>query len=103
MGKRYQAFYRLESVEYYATILMYTGYIIERQNTLSSSQVERLLEIEGNWASPREVSTCAGVNEADVQGQRRSSMSCPESLNLKGNKACRPGTFSREQEETVST
>lgn len=41
----YQAYYRLESVEYYATILMYTGHIIKRQNPLSCEQVERLLEI----------------------------------------------------------
>jgi len=41
----YQAFYRLESVEYYATILMYTGNIIGRQNVLSCSQVNKLLDI----------------------------------------------------------
>ncbi len=41
----YQAFYRLESIEYYATILMYTGNIIGRQNILSCSQVNKLLEI----------------------------------------------------------
>lgn len=41
----YQAYYRLEAVEYYATILMYTGNIIGRQNHLSCEQVDRLLEI----------------------------------------------------------
>lgn len=41
----YQAFYRLESVEYYATILMYTGNIIGRQNVLSNDQVNKLLDI----------------------------------------------------------
>jgi len=41
----YQAFYRLESIEYYATILMYTGNIIGRQNLLSCDQVNKLLEI----------------------------------------------------------
>ena len=44
----YQAFYRLESVEYYATILMYTGNIIGQQNHLSCEQVDRLLEIRKN-------------------------------------------------------
>jgi L-fuculose-phosphate aldolase len=44
----YQAYYRLESVEYYATILMYTGNIIGQQNHLSSDQVDRLLEIRKN-------------------------------------------------------
>ena len=46
----YQAFYRLESVEYYATILMYTGNIIGQQNHLSCEQVDRLLEIRKNHA-----------------------------------------------------
>lgn len=41
----YQAFYRLESVEYYATVLMYTGNVIGRQNILSCSQVDKLLDI----------------------------------------------------------
>lgn len=41
----HQAFYRLESIEYYATILMYTGNIIGRQNLLSCDQVEKLLDI----------------------------------------------------------
>lgn len=41
----YEAFYRLESIEHYATILMYTGNIIGRQNPLSCNQVEELLDI----------------------------------------------------------
>lgn len=44
-GDIYQAFYRLESIEYYATILMYTGNIIGRQNVLSCEQVNKLLDI----------------------------------------------------------
>lgn len=39
----YGAYYRLESIEYYANILMITGKILENQNSLSSEQVERLL------------------------------------------------------------
>ena len=41
----FEAFYRLESMEYYATILMYTGRVIGRQNELSCGQVNELLEI----------------------------------------------------------
>lgn len=40
-----EAFYRLESMEYYATILMYTGNIIGKQNELSCKQVDDLLGI----------------------------------------------------------
>lgn len=44
----FEAFYRLESIEYYATILMYTGRIIGRQNELSCSQVDELLQVRKN-------------------------------------------------------
>lgn len=40
-----QAYYRMESVEYYATILMYTGNIIGRSNELSCTQVSELVRI----------------------------------------------------------
>jgi L-fuculose-phosphate aldolase len=39
----YEAFFRLESVEYYASLLMYTGNIIGKQNPLSCDQVQVLL------------------------------------------------------------
>ena len=38
----YSAYYRLESMEYYANILMITGKILKEQNTLTEAQVERL-------------------------------------------------------------
>lgn len=41
----FEAFFRLESIEYYATILMYTGNIIGKQNELSSDQVNELIHI----------------------------------------------------------
>lgn len=44
----YQAFYRMESIEYYAGVLMYTGYVIGKQNELSASEVEELLVIKDN-------------------------------------------------------
>jgi L-fuculose-phosphate aldolase len=40
-----EAFFRLESMEHYATILMYTGNIIHRANTLSDDQVDELIRI----------------------------------------------------------
>ena len=39
----YSAYYRLESMGYYANILMITGKILEKQNTLSKEQIERLI------------------------------------------------------------
>lgn len=44
----FEAFFRLESIEYYATILMYTGSIIGKQNELSCGQVNDLLDIRKN-------------------------------------------------------
>lgn len=42
-GDAYSAYYRLESMEYYANILMLTEKIIGRQNTLTDEQIERLV------------------------------------------------------------
>lgn len=42
-----EAYHRLESLEYYATVLMYTGRIIGRANELSCSQVNELIDIRG--------------------------------------------------------
>lgn len=44
----YQAYYRMESIEYYANILMCTSNVIGKQNYLSAEQVGRLLEIRKN-------------------------------------------------------
>ncbi|HEX2926517.1 MAG TPA: class II aldolase/adducin family protein [Ruminiclostridium sp.] len=41
----FEAYHRLESLEYYATVLMYTGNIICKANELSSKQVSQLIEI----------------------------------------------------------
>jgi L-fuculose-phosphate aldolase len=40
-----EAFFRLESMEHYATVIMYTGYIIGKANVLSRDQVQELLKI----------------------------------------------------------
>lgn len=44
----YQSFYRLESIEYYATILMNTGSILKKANELSTRQVDELIKIREN-------------------------------------------------------
>lgn len=44
----FEAYYRLESLEYYATVLMYTGNIICKANELSDNQVLQLLQIRNN-------------------------------------------------------
>jgi L-fuculose-phosphate aldolase len=40
-----ESWYRLESVEHYAMILMYTGNIIGKANVLSCDQVQELVKI----------------------------------------------------------
>ncbi len=44
----FEAYYRLESLEYYATVLMYTGNIICKANELSDKQVSQLIQIRNN-------------------------------------------------------
>ncbi|NLY43990.1 MAG: class II aldolase/adducin family protein [Clostridiaceae bacterium] len=47
----FEAYYRMESLEHYATVLMYTGYIIGKANELNESQVKELIKIrEKFWA-----------------------------------------------------
>lgn len=65
----YQAFYRLESIEYYAMILMYTGNVIGRQNILSCSQVNKLLDIRKKLGiTSGGIPPCASVetNDRDI-------------------------------------
>ncbi|MFT4105756.1 MAG: class II aldolase/adducin family protein [Lacrimispora sp.] len=77
----YQAFYRLESIEYYATILMYTGNIIGRQNLLSCDQVNKLLDIRHKLGitaggippcSPEETNAKDVVSAADIRPAEQS-------------------------------
>lgn len=49
----YSAYYRLESMEYYANILMITGKILKEQNTLTEDQVERLLAMREKFGIKR--------------------------------------------------
>lgn len=64
-----QAFYRLESVEYYATIMMYTGNIIGKANKLSCEQIAPLLETRAKLGiSGGGVPACAleTTNDQDI-------------------------------------
>ncbi|HWI61545.1 MAG TPA: class II aldolase/adducin family protein [Symbiobacteriaceae bacterium] len=45
-----EAYYRLESVEHYATVMMYTSHVIGRANELTSDQVARLVQIREKLA-----------------------------------------------------
>jgi len=45
-----EAYYRLESVEHYATVMMYTGHVIGRANELTADQVARLVQIREKLA-----------------------------------------------------
>ena len=49
----YSAYSRLESMEYYANILMITGKILKEQNTLTEEQVERLLAMREKFGIKR--------------------------------------------------
>ena len=49
----YSAYYRLESMEYYANILMITGKSLKEQNTLTEEQVERLLAMREKFGIKR--------------------------------------------------
>lgn len=49
----YSAYYRLESMEYYANILMLTEKVIGKQNTLTKEQVERLLAMREKFGISR--------------------------------------------------
>lgn len=65
----FEAFFRLESIEYYATILMYTEKIIEKQNELSCKQIDDLLNIRNNLGiNSGGIPTCAvkATNTQDI-------------------------------------
>jgi len=49
----YGAYYRLESMEYYAKISMITGHILKSQNRLSESEVNRLIDMREKFGISR--------------------------------------------------
>lgn len=49
----YEAYYRLESMEYYANILLITGKILGRQNQLTKEQIDALLAMRDKFGIKR--------------------------------------------------
>ena len=72
-----QAYMRMESLEYYALVTMYTGNIIGRANELSCEQVDRLVETRtklGITTGGRPVCRFAAAGEPSPCSQGKS---CP--------------------------
>ncbi len=80
----FEAFYRLESLEYYATVTMYTNNIIGQANVLSCNQVDMLLQTrEKLGITAGGVPPCAVMasNERDIlpggaQAEKPSGCNC---------------------------
>lgn len=68
----FEAYYRLESLEYYATVLMYTGNIIGKANELSCNQVSRLVEIREKLGI-----SSGGVPQCSVGGTNMQGLDSP--------------------------
>ena len=49
----YAAYYRLESMEYYANILLITGKILGKQNEFTQEQINRLLAMREKFGIKR--------------------------------------------------
>ncbi|MDR3331756.1 MAG: class II aldolase/adducin family protein, partial [Synergistaceae bacterium] len=74
----FEAWYRLESMECYATILMYTENIIKQQNVLNCEQVNRLIDIRTrNGILSGGSLTCADCPVMAANGQKK-NCSCSE-------------------------
>lgn len=66
----FEAYYRLESLEYYATVLMYTGNIIGKANVLSCNQVSELMQIRQNLGiSSGGTPQCSIANTGSIAAQ----------------------------------
>lgn len=68
----FEAYHRLESLEYYATVLMYTGNIIGKANELSCNQVSKLVEIRENLGIKS-----GGMPQCAVNDSSRSGFTSP--------------------------
>ena len=72
-GSLMEAWYRLESTEHYAMVIMYTGNIIGKANVLSCEQVDELIQIRKKLGiTSGGIPPCAAEasNTADVVAQR---------------------------------
>lgn len=64
----FEAYYRLESLEYYAMVMMYTRSIIGKANELSCNQVSKLIELrEKMGINSGGVPQCA-ITETNIKG-----------------------------------
>jgi L-fuculose-phosphate aldolase len=45
----YKAYYKLETVEYYANITMITGYVLNKQHVLNGAQIDELVELRKKY------------------------------------------------------
>ncbi len=72
----FEAYYRLESLEYYATVMMYTGNILGKANELSCNQVSELMQIRQNLGIETGGTPKCSLKESNIQGF--SSMEMPE-------------------------
>lgn len=64
----FEAFYRLESLEYYATVMMYTGNIIRKANELSCNQVSALVQIRQNLGIQSGGMPHCAIQETNLSG-----------------------------------
>lgn len=72
-----EAYHRLESLEYYATVLMYTGNIIGKANVLNCNQVSQLLQIrEQLGINSGGIPQCS-VAETNIKGIEAASVTAP--------------------------
>ena len=74
-----EAFFRLEALEHYAMVLMYTGNVIGKANVLSCDQVQELLEIRKKLGSTAGgIPRCAAIasNLEDVMIDTSACQSC---------------------------
>ncbi len=102
----FEAYYRLESLEYYATVLMYTGNIIGKANELSCSQVSELLEIrEKLGIKTGGIPPCSinATNEKDVvtsTGQEKVKSTNPTYVD--SNSGCEISIRSQSREQMLN-
>lgn len=84
----FQAYYRLESLEYYAKVLMYTGHIICKQNELSPSQINSLIDIRNKLGITTGgmpvTSVTDDVSVKNYSSQQTSSLPAVDVSSLKG-------------------
>lgn len=64
----FEAYYRLESLEHYATVMMYTGNIIGKANELSCNQVSQLIQIRQNLGINTGGTPQCAITETNMEG-----------------------------------